>query len=241
MTPSHFCDYLPFEEDLALHLNNLESPLHKDDLYKVLLKLGSWFWRRFFFFNMNTCKYGFPYCSPSIPLGTMIWTNLIYIVSESFHINMSPSGSVVLEKIFKWPQPIFVIISPLKRTLPLICTILNSLYKFFYCNFRVARKYELFITTFEMPPMKQNASWPYTFIDLTYQGLISKFEWIFYCWNKLGLPSLRRILPETKFFFLEGWGGGLLGQWQDTSYSFLAFASCASSDKKLSQDQQDDQ
>jgi hypothetical protein len=31
----HFCDYLPFEEDLALYLNNLESPLRKDDLYQV--------------------------------------------------------------------------------------------------------------------------------------------------------------------------------------------------------------
>ena len=28
-----FLDYLPFEEDLALYLNNLESPLPKDDLY----------------------------------------------------------------------------------------------------------------------------------------------------------------------------------------------------------------
>jgi hypothetical protein len=31
----HFCDYLPFEEDLALYLNNLESPLPKDELYQV--------------------------------------------------------------------------------------------------------------------------------------------------------------------------------------------------------------
>jgi hypothetical protein len=31
----HFYDYLPFEEDLALYLNNLESPLPKDDVYKV--------------------------------------------------------------------------------------------------------------------------------------------------------------------------------------------------------------
>ena len=31
----HFCDYLPFEEDLALYLNNLESPLPKDDLCQV--------------------------------------------------------------------------------------------------------------------------------------------------------------------------------------------------------------
>jgi hypothetical protein len=31
----HFCDYLPFEEDLALHLNKLEFPLLKDNLYQV--------------------------------------------------------------------------------------------------------------------------------------------------------------------------------------------------------------
>jgi hypothetical protein len=31
----HFCDYLPFEEDLALDLNKLEFPLPKDSLYHV--------------------------------------------------------------------------------------------------------------------------------------------------------------------------------------------------------------
>jgi hypothetical protein len=31
----HFCGYLPFEEDLALSLNNLEFPLPKDDLFQV--------------------------------------------------------------------------------------------------------------------------------------------------------------------------------------------------------------
>jgi hypothetical protein len=31
----HFYDYPPFEEDLALYLNNLEFPLPKDDLYQV--------------------------------------------------------------------------------------------------------------------------------------------------------------------------------------------------------------
>jgi hypothetical protein len=31
----HFCDYIPFEEDMALNLNNLEIPLTKDNLYKV--------------------------------------------------------------------------------------------------------------------------------------------------------------------------------------------------------------
>jgi hypothetical protein len=27
-------------------------------------------------FNINTCEYGFPYCGPIRPPGTMIWTNL---------------------------------------------------------------------------------------------------------------------------------------------------------------------
>jgi hypothetical protein len=31
----HFCDYLPFEEVMALYLNNLEFPLPMDDLYQV--------------------------------------------------------------------------------------------------------------------------------------------------------------------------------------------------------------
>jgi hypothetical protein len=44
-----FCDYLPFEEDLTLYLNNLEPMLPNDDLYQVWLILASWFWRRFFF------------------------------------------------------------------------------------------------------------------------------------------------------------------------------------------------
>ena len=31
----HFCDYLPFEEDVALYLNKLEFPSPKDNLYQV--------------------------------------------------------------------------------------------------------------------------------------------------------------------------------------------------------------
>jgi hypothetical protein len=51
MTPPHFFhffNYLPFEVDLALYLNNLEFPLPKDDLCQVWLKLACWFWRRRF-------------------------------------------------------------------------------------------------------------------------------------------------------------------------------------------------
>jgi hypothetical protein len=31
----YFCDYLPFQKDLALYFKNLESPLPKDALYQV--------------------------------------------------------------------------------------------------------------------------------------------------------------------------------------------------------------
>jgi hypothetical protein len=44
----HFCDYLSFEEDLALYLNKLEFPSPKNNLYQVWLKLACWFWRRWF-------------------------------------------------------------------------------------------------------------------------------------------------------------------------------------------------
>jgi hypothetical protein len=44
-----FCNYLSFEEDLALYFNNLEFPLPKDDLCQVWLKFACWFWRRRFF------------------------------------------------------------------------------------------------------------------------------------------------------------------------------------------------
>jgi hypothetical protein len=33
--PLHFCDYLPFEKDLALYLNKLDFPSSKDNLYQV--------------------------------------------------------------------------------------------------------------------------------------------------------------------------------------------------------------
>ena len=43
---SLFCNYLPLEKDGALHLNKLVSPLTKDALCQVWLKLAQWFWRR---------------------------------------------------------------------------------------------------------------------------------------------------------------------------------------------------
>jgi hypothetical protein len=68
-----FCDYLPFEEDLALYLNNLESPLPKDHLYQVWLKLASWFWRRRFF-QISEYFYSFTIISPWRRAIPFIWT-----------------------------------------------------------------------------------------------------------------------------------------------------------------------
>jgi hypothetical protein len=77
----YFCYYIPFEKELALYLNNLESPLPKNDLCQVSLKLACWLWRRGLLFNINRCKYGFPYYGPTRPPRTMVWTilNLHYI------------------------------------------------------------------------------------------------------------------------------------------------------------------
>ena len=50
---SLFQYYLPFDKGGALHFNKLESPLPKDALCQVWLKLAQWFWRRRFFYFVN--------------------------------------------------------------------------------------------------------------------------------------------------------------------------------------------
>ena len=48
-----FPNYLPFWKGVTLHLNKLESPLPKDTLCQVWLKLAQWFWRRRFLKVVN--------------------------------------------------------------------------------------------------------------------------------------------------------------------------------------------
>jgi hypothetical protein len=62
----------------------------------------------------------FPIVAPPKPWGPWFEQTWIYIISESFHVNMS---SVLEKKICQWPHPIFVIISHLNRNWPLIWTI----------------------------------------------------------------------------------------------------------------------
>ena len=54
--------YLPFQKCMILHLLNLASPLHKDALSQVWLKLVHWFWRRFMKVGnvLSPCCYYFP-------------------------------------------------------------------------------------------------------------------------------------------------------------------------------------
>jgi hypothetical protein len=74
------------------------------------------------FFNINICKYGFPCCGPSRP--EQFW---IYIMSESFHVNMTYSDSVVLEKkFFKWPHSIFAFLDYLPFVEDLVHYLNNS-------------------------------------------------------------------------------------------------------------------
>jgi hypothetical protein len=42
----HFCDYLPFEDDLDLQLNKLEFPSHEDNFYQLWFNLACLLWRR---------------------------------------------------------------------------------------------------------------------------------------------------------------------------------------------------
>ena len=97
-----------------------------------LVEIGLLVLKKKIFFNINICKYGFPYCGPSRPPWTMMLTilNLHYIrkLSCKYYLFwLSGSG----EDFLMTPPHfcIFVIISPLKSTWPLIWTIYNSLYR----------------------------------------------------------------------------------------------------------------
>jgi hypothetical protein len=73
--------------------------------------------------------------APSGPWETWIWLTFNLQYTKKFSVNLNFSVSVVPEKIFKWHYHIFtffVIISPLKRTWPLIWT--NFMQEWFVSN-----------------------------------------------------------------------------------------------------------
>jgi hypothetical protein len=132
MTPPHFCDHFPFEEDVALYVKNFLFSSPNDDLIKFESNWPASSDEESLIPSINTCKYGFSNRGPSRPQDPWFERTWICIMSERFHVNLSSFCSVGLErKIFKWPPFYFcsfVIISPLKRTWLSICTILNFLY-----------------------------------------------------------------------------------------------------------------
>jgi hypothetical protein len=105
------------------------SSKNPEELIYLYVSCNSWFFQYTININMNDVTIVFPIVVPPDPRGPWCEQFWIYIISESFYVNMTYSGSVVLEKkIFKWTHRIFEIISPLKRTWPFIWTIQNSLY-----------------------------------------------------------------------------------------------------------------
>jgi hypothetical protein len=89
-----------------------------------------------FFFNIKHRNMVFPILAPPDPWGQWFVQTWIYMMSESFHVNMNSSGSVVCEKIFNNPTPFlhFCDYLPLEESWLLICTILNSVYLRMICT-----------------------------------------------------------------------------------------------------------
>jgi hypothetical protein len=129
-----FFNYLPLKGIWPFNCTTLNS------LYpRVMCTKLDWNWlagsrEKDFFFNINMQIF-FPIVACADPQGLCFVQMWINIMPESFHVNMNTSGTVVLEKkIFEWVHSIFVIISPLKRTWPFICAIVNSLYSRITCT-----------------------------------------------------------------------------------------------------------
>jgi hypothetical protein len=129
----HFCDYLPFEEDLDLNLNKLEFPSPKDNLYQVWLilekKIFKYFQCKFLLF----CYYiSLEKGYPLLPLNNLespsskddlcqVWLKLALWFWRTRFLSDPPHFYI------------FVIISPLKKTWPFIWTNLNSLHPSIIC------------------------------------------------------------------------------------------------------------
>ena len=104
---------------MALFLNKLEFPSHKDSLSRVWLKLAQWFLRRRFFYFVNVFSLFRIYLS--LQKGVTLHFNKLefsspkgYFVPRLFEIR----PVVLMKFIFKFHQFLFryfVIISPWKR------------------------------------------------------------------------------------------------------------------------------
>jgi hypothetical protein len=102
----HFCDYPPFEKDLALLIEQFRTAFTP----RVTYTKFDWNWppgsEEDFFPIHVPVNMVFPIVAPSGRRGPRCVQFSMYIISESFYENnMTYSGLAVLEKkIFKWPQ-----------------------------------------------------------------------------------------------------------------------------------------
>jgi hypothetical protein len=115
----HFFDYLPFEEDLALHLNKPEFPLPKDNLYQVWFNLAYWFWRRRFLNDPIPLLHFFDYLPFEEDL-VLYLNKLEFPLPKEFVPSLIEFGLLVLKKkIFENFQCFFTLslLSPLGQGL----------------------------------------------------------------------------------------------------------------------------
>ena len=110
---SLFRNYLPLEEGRTHHLNKFESPLPKDALCQVWLKLAQWIWNWLsgsgedFLISSMYFRY-LIIISPWKKEGPFFSTNLNTLHPRCFVPGFVEIGRVVLEKkIFKFHQGIF--------------------------------------------------------------------------------------------------------------------------------------
>ena len=141
---SLFHYYLPFEKGWALHLNKLESPLHKEALCQVWLKLVQWFLR--IFLNFVDVFSLFVIISPWKRAGPFICIKLTHLHPKmhcakfGWHWFSGSWGENF--KISPMYFRYFVNISLWKRMGPVILINLNSLHPWLLCA-KVSRNWSM--------------------------------------------------------------------------------------------------
>ena len=181
------------------------------------IKIGLLILKEKIFSNINTCKYGFPYCGPSRSLWTIIWT----ILNFHYIINTTHSGSI-LENIFEWPHPSLHYIRKLSCKFDFFW-LSGSWEKDFYnivsptvaspdhAFYKLANFYKCQTLSFHFLTqwfMRKNSE---------YLSYISTYNNFFYCdsirplgtiiWTNLNLHYIRNLSCKCELFWLSGFSG----------------------------------
>ena len=130
-----FRNYLPSEQDVAVHLNKLKSPQPKKGLCKFWLKLARWFWRKLFFSIFTIILFISLYFSPWIRDWPFVWRNWnplrLRIICAKWNFEI---GILKLAWwFFKYFKYNFTIIFPWRRAWPFIWTNLNPFHPRIIC------------------------------------------------------------------------------------------------------------